>query len=106
MNKFILMQTPTLWISKKRGYPTIGLRELYPDKGYSSCDNYGFTDFIDPYGSKVAKFAFLDEESERAFKGEIETFNLNSEECSVVKLATIIKEKNNVRFNSTRKERV
>ncbi len=70
MDKFVLMQNPVKWVTQNKGYSTIGLKELYPNKGYSSCDEYGYTDFISPYGNKIGKFAFLDEESENVFKGE------------------------------------
>ncbi len=60
MDKFVLMQNPVKWVTKHKGYSTIGLRELYPDKAYSSCDEYGYTDFISPYGSELPSDRFAD----------------------------------------------
>lgn len=71
-NKFVLMQDPVKW-SKigKVGYFTIGLKELYPGKGFSDCDESGNTDYFGPSNKPSAQFAFLDEESKQKFKGKI-----------------------------------
>jgi hypothetical protein len=71
MDLFVLMQEPAKWVTEKKGYWTIGLKELYPNRGFSSCDEYGNTDYLGPSDIKQSHFAFLDEESENAFKGEI-----------------------------------
>lgn len=78
IRKFVLMQDPIKWskvteAGKKYGYFTIGLKELYPNKGYSSCDEFGITDYFSPYQNEktYGQFAFLDEESKKQFKGKI-----------------------------------
>jgi hypothetical protein len=74
MDKFVLMQEPAKWVSDKKGYFTIGLKELYPNKGFGSCDENGFSDYIGPGKNKTAFFAFLDDETKKSFKGDTEKF--------------------------------
>jgi len=74
MTEFVLMQDPAKWVTSKKGYQTIGLKELYPEKGFSKCNKYGHTDFLGPIESDISYFAFIDEESEKAFKGDIKYF--------------------------------
>jgi len=74
MTEFVLMQNPAKWVTPQKGYQTIGLRKLYPKKGFSSCDQNGHTNYLGPDSIKMSYFAFIDEESEKAFKGEIKYF--------------------------------
>jgi len=70
--EFVLMQEPYIESKdKKILYSTIGLTKLYPNKGYSSCDEFGNTNYVVSYALSTAKYAFLDDESREAFKGEI-----------------------------------
>jgi hypothetical protein len=91
MNKFVLMQEPAKWVSNKWGYSTIGLKELYPNKGFSSCDEWGNTDYLGPFDTQQCHFAFLDEESEKAFKGKIKNLQVNpfSDTNNKIKFAVV-----------------
>jgi hypothetical protein len=91
MDQFVLMQEPAKWVTEKKGYFTIGLKKLYPNRGFSSCDEYGNTDYVGPTNSSSDRyFAFLDKESEKKFKGEIrvipEMTTMEEVKFAVVKL--------------------
>jgi hypothetical protein len=89
-NKFVLMQDPAKWINNgKIGYSTIGLKELYPDKGFSSSDQFGNTNYFGPSSKSSAQFAFLDEESKKQFKGKI---NYDKEKDIYFAVVNLVKE--------------
>lgn len=79
---FVLMQTPSVPDPKNPNYTfyTIGLRELYPNDGYNSCDKFGKIN--DPFPNKMnedwkGKFAFIpsDKKSIKKFKGKTTKIN-------------------------------
>jgi hypothetical protein len=91
-NKFILMQDPVKWSKDGKGrigYFSIGLKTLYPDKGFSSCDQFGNTDYFGPSSKPSGQFAFLDEESKKQFKGKI---NYDKEKDIYFAVVNLVKE--------------